>query len=78
MNGKNMKIIRKLRGYTQRSLAKAMGTTQVAISSWENEARNPTTPMVIKLANALNCSIDVLLQDVPLTQVDLGGKIDGR
>lgn len=66
MNGKNLKTLRKERGYTQTSLGKAVGATKGTVSTWETGLRDPAVPTLIKLANLLDCSIDVLLRDDPL------------
>ena len=66
MNGKNLKTLRKERGYTQTALGKAVGATKGTVSTWETGIRDPAVPTLIKLADLLNCSIDVLLRDDPL------------
>ena len=63
MNGKNLKTLRKERGYTQTALGKAVGATKGTVSTWETGIRDPAVPTLIKLADLLNCSIDVLLRD---------------
>lgn len=68
MNSKNLKTLRKERGYTQTSLGKAVGATKGTVSTWETGLRDPAVPTLIKLANLLDCSIDVLLRDDPLVE----------
>lgn len=69
MNGKNLKTLRKERGYTQTALGKAVGATKGTVSTWETGIRDPAVPTLIKLADLLNCSIDVLLRDDPLAPI---------
>lgn len=71
MNGKNLKILRKERGYTQTALGKAVGATKGTVSTWETGIRDPAVPTLIKLADLLNCSIDVLLRDDPLVPTNI-------
>ena len=78
MNGYNLKILRKHRGYTQTTLGKAVGATKGTVSTWETGSRNPSIPTLIKLADLLNCSIDVLLRDDMLSLFDLGGNENGK
>jgi transcriptional regulator with XRE-family HTH domain len=59
--GKRLAALRKARGLTQVQLAKAAGTTQRAISYYENEAGFPPAPAVMDLARALRVSTDELL-----------------
>ena len=53
--------LRKARGLTQVQLARAIQTTQRAISYYETEAGYPPAPVVAKLAQALQVSTDELL-----------------
>jgi len=59
--GKRLALLRKTRGFTQVQLAKAAGTTQRAISYYENEAGFPPAPAVMDLARVLRVSTDELL-----------------
>ena len=59
--GARLTSIRQERGFTQVQLAKAAGTTQRAISYYENEAGYPPAPAVMDLARALHVSTDELL-----------------
>ena len=58
--------IRKARGLTQVQLAKAMNSTQRAISHYETEAAYPPAPVVAKLAKALKVTTDELFGVKPL------------
>ena len=59
--GPRLVEIRKARGLTQVQLAELAGTTQRAISYYENDAGYPPAPALIDLARALETSTDVLL-----------------
>ena len=56
-------MLRKELGYTQTSLGKAVGATKGTVSTWETGNREPSIPTLIKLADLLNCTTDVLLRD---------------
>lgn len=50
------------RGITQAQLAEAVGCLQKDISRYENGARNPKYQILSKIANALNCRVEDLIQ----------------
>jgi transcriptional regulator with XRE-family HTH domain len=59
--GPRLTAIRKARGLTQVDLAKAAGSTQRAISYYENDDGIPPASAVIALAKVLKVSADELL-----------------
>lgn len=59
--GKRLLELRKARGLTQVELAELTGSTQRAISYYENEASFPPAAAVIVLAKALHVTTDELL-----------------
>ena len=59
--GVRLAQLRQERGITQVQLAEAAGTTQRAISYYENEAGYPPVDAIIRLADALGVSADELL-----------------
>lgn len=59
--GPRLVEIRKARGLTQVQLAELAGTTQRAISYYENDAGYPPAPALVDLARALEVTTDVLL-----------------
>ncbi|UOF90834.1 helix-turn-helix domain-containing protein [Fodinisporobacter ferrooxydans] len=63
MYGKNIKRIRESRNMTQTELAERVGVTQEHISRLENEDRNPSFPLLEKIADSLKVPITDLLQD---------------
>lgn len=54
--------IRMDRGLTQGQLAEMIGTSQNMISRWEIGSRTPSGRSLIKIAAALNCTVDELLK----------------
>jgi transcriptional regulator with XRE-family HTH domain len=66
--GKRLVALRRARGFTQIQLAKAIGTTQRAISYYEIEAEFPTAPALIALARVLRVTTDELLGLKPFKQ----------
>lgn len=52
--------IRTYRGMTQEELAKASGVSKNAIARYEAGMNKPSAESVLKLAQALRCSTDIL------------------
>ena len=48
-------------GHTQRSLADAMGVTNVAVNGWATGRNGPSLDCLVALAAALNLSLDTLI-----------------
>lgn len=63
--GQRLVALRKAKGFTQVELAAATGTTQRAISYYENHASYPPADALIALAKALRVSADELLDLAP-------------
>lgn len=55
--------IRKKRGYSQRKLAEAFGTSRRNIEDWERGKRVPSFETAVKLSRFLNCSLYDLFRD---------------
>lgn len=49
------------KGYNQKKLAEASGISEVTISRYYNGLRSPSGDNLVKLAHALDCSIDDLV-----------------
>lgn len=49
-------------GMTQQQLAEAIGSTQQTIAQWELGKREPRISSLLRLADALNCNVDELIQ----------------
>lgn len=58
--GKNIKRIRKQKGFTQKELAEKLGVSQQNLAQYEGDKRNPKLETIIKIADGLNVSIDEL------------------
>ena len=58
---KNLYRLRKAKGLTQTQLAEMAGLTLRAISYYELEANYPPAPALLKLARALNVSMEELI-----------------
>lgn len=63
--GARLVALRKARGITQVQLAEAIGSTQRAISYYENHADYPPSPVVADIAKALGVTTDELLEVKP-------------
>ena len=61
-----MKIIAHKRtrlGLSQAELAKKLGVSQAAVSLWELGSASPNSSLLLKLADALECTVDELLKE---------------
>lgn len=64
--------LRKELNLSQKELAENVGITEASLSRYENNLREPRAEIIIRLADALNCSTDYLLgktdvkDDIPL------------
>lgn len=59
--GENLKNIRLERGFTQEQLANAVDVNRVNLAKYENGTKVPSVAVLTEIANALECSIDGLL-----------------
>lgn len=59
--GKRLKKLRKEAGITQKELADEIGVNRATIAGYETKGKEPSYDTLIKIARALNCSLDVLL-----------------
>jgi DNA-binding XRE family transcriptional regulator len=60
---KNLRLLRKLRGLSQKDLAEALGVEQAAVSLIETKRANPTLRMIEKIADAVHVTAGELLKD---------------
>lgn len=58
---KNFKILRAQHQMSQADLARLLGVSRSAISSYENGSRNPDHETLVTIANCFHVSIDYLL-----------------
>lgn len=56
-----IKVMRKQKNMTQADLAELLGVTPAAISRYESGERIPDIVTAAKIANALGCKIDDLI-----------------
>lgn len=72
---------RRARGLTQAKLAEMIDLEQEAVSRWERGTRVPTLHRLQQLSDALDCSVDQLLQRGSRRPDDqlalIGGALDG-
>lgn len=59
--GKKIKALRNNSKFTQAELAERLGVTKSSIASYENDSRQPSYEVLIKIARIFNVSIDYLL-----------------
>lgn len=59
--GKRMQKYREMLGYSQEALAETVGCSSIFISYIERGEKSPSLDNLIKLANALDISTDILL-----------------
>jgi putative transcriptional regulator len=73
--GQNVKRVREEQRYTQTEIARRCGVTPAAISGLEHGEFNPSTPLLVKLAKALDVSIEELVEEpaVPLSKAPEAG-----
>ncbi len=57
----NIKLARVKAKLTQEELAKKIGVGQTMISYYEKGYKVPTIPIIIRIADVLDCSIDELV-----------------
>lgn len=57
----NLPILRRRAGFTQESLAEALGVSRQAVSKWESGAALPEAATLLTLAELLDCSLDDLM-----------------
>lgn len=64
--GNNLRTLRSLRGMGGNDLAKLLGVTASAVSSWELGKREPGIETLKEIAKIFNVSMDTLLNHQPL------------
>lgn len=65
----NLRKIREYVGMTQKELGNIVGVSDAAIGLWENGKRQPNNEMLLKLGEALNCSVSDILSDTLETRL---------
>lgn len=59
----NLSILRRRAGYTQESLAEALGVSRQAVGKWESGQGFPEAVTLVTLADLLGCSLDQLMRE---------------
>lgn len=59
----NIRQIRKARGLTQKQLADMIDVSESIISQYENGKKSPSNETLLKLGEALDCSVSDILDD---------------
>lgn len=62
----NLRRIRELRGMTQAGMGERAGVAAASISHFETGQRSPSLETLVKLADALDVTVDTLLGRAPL------------
>lgn len=80
MHGKRLRELRQKRGYSQESLAEALGVGNRQIWRYENEETDPDGAVVAKIARILGTSADYLLglTDDPIPYIRSKGELSDR
>ncbi len=65
----NLTVLRKRAGYTQETLAEALGVSRQAVGKWESGQGLPEASTLLTLADLLGCTLDQLMRD-PLPPED--------
>lgn len=58
----NIRIMREKKGLKQRGLANLVGVAPSSIANYEAGIRDPSLPVLCRIADALDCSLDVLVR----------------
>ena len=68
----NLRQIRKAKGLTMKELGKAVDVSESMIQMVESGTRKPSYELLLKLGEALDCSVDTLINDkkIPATNSD--------
>lgn len=67
MFGQRLARLRKVAGYSQRSLAAELGISQRMVAYYESETQHPPTHLLPALADALKITTDQLLGREPIS-----------
>lgn len=73
---KMLRIARKKAGLTMKELGNIVGVSESAISQYENGKREADFETVLKIGEALNCTIDYLLRGIESKTPTTNGERD--
>ena len=68
-----LKALRKNKNLRQEQVARLIGVNKSAISSYENNLRQPSFDILVRLANLYRVSTDYLLGQTNIRSLDLSG-----
>ena len=71
--GNKIKELRNKYKFTQTELAEKVGVTKSTIAAYENDSRQPSYEVLIKMAEAFKVSIDSLLLNRSEQMIDISG-----
>lgn len=74
--GDKLAKLRKENNYTQEQLADILGVSRQSVSKWESDLAYPETDKLVKLGELYNCSMDYLLKDGVVDDVENGVEDD--
>ena len=74
--GKKIKELRNKYKYTQTELANIVGVTKSTIAAYENDTRQPSYEVLIKLSHIFKVSLDYLILNRSMTTVNVDGLTD--
>ena len=69
--GKKIKELRTKSKFTQSELANLLGVTKSSVASYENDSRQPSFSVLIKIAQIFNVSTDYLLLNKPEKNISI-------
>ena len=70
MIGRNIKRLRREKGYSQEQLARKLNVTQGAVSHWEKGTSNPEAAQLLAMAQIFGVTLDQFTDDSPLRDFD--------
>lgn len=71
--GKNIKELRNKYKYTQTELANRLGVTRATIAAYENDSRQPSYDILVKLSRIFKVSLDYLVLNKQMETVCVEG-----
>lgn len=63
---KNLTTLRKARGLSRETVARALGISSMTYQRYEKNLRDPTAPLMVKLADFYGVTLDQLVGRAPL------------
>ena len=63
---KNLMILRKERGLSREAVARALEISSMTYQRYEKDLRDPTAPLMVKLADFYGVTLDQLVGRAPL------------